>query len=209
MATSEQEKRNKRYTNLMGEVKFRLVHIDKLSGAFVSVNGKMHGDNVFVYENMCLQLRKVLELIAFSTLVANQQKIEDVLENYDSFWRASKFLKKIEQVNPFFFPTPARFDGLNPGGLPRIESEPDPEAFSLGEFAAVYDACSEVIHVTNPFSTKPITPLGRPFPTWVQRIRNLLRLHLVYLSRDELQLVDMLDWNDGMVSIARLTTLTG
>lgn len=189
----------------MGEVKYRLLHIEMLSKSFVSVGGKMYGDQVFVYEAMCLQLRKILELIAFSTLVANKQSIEPVLTDFGNYWRAKAILKKVATINPHFFPTPARVE--RDKEIVRIESGPDPETFSLEDFEGLYDACSEVIHSSNPYSEKPVTPIARSFGAWVYRIRKLLKTHIVYLTRDDIQFVDMLDWDDGIVSIVHFETI--
>lgn len=202
----EQRRRHKRYTDLMGEVKLRLLYIEKLAGQFSSVGGRTFGDNVFIYESMCLQLRKVLELIAFSTLVANQKTIEPSLKGYEEFWKAKVILKKVAALNPHFFPMPVRvFE--RPDGRTQLEVEPREDAFALAEFPELYDACSQVVHTNNPYSAQTLTPIGRPFTAWVQRMRNLLQTHLVYLTRDDLQFVDMLDWSNGTVQIAHMEVL--
>ena len=198
----ERKARHKRYIQLMGEVKVRLVHIERLSATFVSVNGRMRGDNVFVYEAMSLQLRKVLELIAFSALVANEQSIEALFPDIGTLWRAKAIIKKVEELNPDFFPKTARTERGE--AMFTLHVEPDPEAFSVADFEQLYDALSEVVHSKNPHSKKPIKPIGRPFTEWVERIRTLLKLHVVFLHEDDVQLVDMLDWSNGTVTIMDL-----
>lgn len=201
-------KRGKRYTDLMGELKHRLLHIEKLSSNYKSVDGKHYGEQVFVYESMCLQLRKVLELLAYSTLVANEQAIEPILSDFSEYWRAKAIIKKVSSINPDFFPVSARISEQDHDGTVKaLESAPNEEEFSLNEFEALYDACSQVVHSRNPYSSKPMMPVGRPFVEWVQRIRRLLKTHLVYLKRDDIQLVDMLDWSDGRVLIVRLSAV--
>lgn len=50
------------------------------------------------------------------------------------------------------------------------------------EFAALYDAASDLMHTRNPFSNKdPTIELYYPVQEWVKRIRRLLGWHFMHL----------------------------
>jgi hypothetical protein len=54
---------------------------------------------------------------------------------------------------------------------------------TTGEFASLYDSCSEVLHTRNPFAAKdPTVQIGYSVEAWVARIQRLLDWHLMHLA---------------------------
>lgn len=59
-------------------------------------------------ELVFLQFRKILEQIAFASLVANKDAYSAARKNFATDWRAPKILKYLEAVNPHFYPEPLK-----------------------------------------------------------------------------------------------------
>jgi hypothetical protein len=57
-------------------------------------------------ESTTLQLRKILELIAFGSLVANKDSYSTVYAKVSKTWNAGDLLRELEDVNPEFYPVP-------------------------------------------------------------------------------------------------------
>ena len=53
-----------------------------------------------------LQIRKILELIALSALISDQDVYDAQLKNIGSMWNAKLILSDIERIHPGFFPRP-------------------------------------------------------------------------------------------------------
>src|ERR1700681_4029713 len=90
-----------KYCDLMEEVKRRIAVIDYF------MTGKGHALYIpSTVESTCLQLRKVLELIAFGSLVANAEAYTSVYSKVSKAWQAADLLKELEKVNSEFYPVP-------------------------------------------------------------------------------------------------------
>lgn len=75
------------------------------------VTSFLHGQSSAVYtpttiECACLQIRKILELIAFASLIANKEAYTKVFSKVSKAWNAGDLLKELERVNPGFYPVP-------------------------------------------------------------------------------------------------------
>lgn len=93
------------YIDCMKQIKLRLKHIDELikftSGEY----------NAFALESTALQLRKVLELIAFSSIAPSKGLYERIRFDYDKSdyrkdWNANSILLTMDKINPGFYPNP-------------------------------------------------------------------------------------------------------
>ncbi len=176
-----------RYASLMHEARLRLNVLRSLSS----------GESNTTYvrtntESICLQLQKVLELIAFSSLVSHREAYSKVRQDIAKDWHGNRILKAVEKINPLFYPQPvngwvstksgpARFKNLRGGYLSR------------SQFAKLYDRCGELLHSTNPFAKEHnFASFTRMSPEWVQRIEKLLLEHTVSIGpRSELLWVDV------------------
>ncbi len=70
-------------------------------------------------EAEALQLRKLLELIAFSSLVSYQEAYSSLRNDIVKDWHAARILHKIESINPEFYPVP--IDSFNRHGWHRVQ----------------------------------------------------------------------------------------
>jgi hypothetical protein len=159
-----------RYAKLMSEARMRLSVVK----AFL--DKQVHA--VYVQastESMCLQLRKVLELIAFSALVSHRPAYIKVRADIAKDWHGKRILKTVEKINPNFYPCP----------MPRVLNNVRVRGGYLTrtQFAKLYDACGELLHSTNPFRrTRDFAAFERKIPLWVARIETLLSAHSVSLA---------------------------
>lgn len=133
-------------------------------------------------ESMCLQLRKVLELIAFSTLVSHREAYSKVRQDIAKDWHGNRILKAVEKINPAFYPRPVNGWVERKPGHPRFEHLRG-GYLSQSQFAKLYDRCGELLHSTNPFAkAKSFTSFSRKCPEWTLRIEKLILEHTVSLS---------------------------
>lgn len=108
------------YCSLMEDLKTRIVLLRRFTAGSLR-----HGTEMFDYECASLQVRKVLEAIAFGSLCANQSAYAKVHANFEKHWRAKDLLRALEKVNPHFYPTPHRFAASNTPGHKLLEPVPD------------------------------------------------------------------------------------
>jgi len=183
------------YCGLMEDVKARLALIRRFTSGGVPV-----GSNQFTYECVSVQLRKVLESIAFASLCANKEKYSEAHANFAKHWRAKALLDDIERVHANFYPIPMKRPVTKPDGTKHLDRI-DTGFLTREEFVFLYNRCSEVIHTRNPFSeSERAINFERSVDEWAGRIETLLQLHLVQLADVTMVwLVSMHEPSDGKV----------
>jgi hypothetical protein len=158
-----------KYCVLMAEIEIRLEAIDAL------YKGKQpKGYGVINIESICLQMRKVLELIAFSSLITHKDAYENVRNDIRKDWHAERILKKVESINQYYYPV-ALTD-------PKYNNKPLKRGGYLTrkQFSALYDQCGKILHARNPFNRydKPLA-FNSKIPENVKRIKELLSVHCI------------------------------
>ena len=73
-----------KYCECMEEIKQRITIVESFIG------GVTLGQNTYDYEVVSLNLRKILELIAFSSLVANKEAYSKAHKEYLHHWRGGR-----------------------------------------------------------------------------------------------------------------------
>jgi hypothetical protein len=182
------------YCNCMAQIRQRINLVQQVLNRAITT-----GEEVFDIEVIFVQFRKILELIAFSTLTANKEKYSAAHENFAQHWKAKSMLDAVEKLNPNFYPVPHRLPEILPNGVKNLT--PLTEGFlTKSEFEFLYDKSSEVLHVRNPFATKdPVIQIGYSASQWIARIQTLLGLHYV-------DLIDETKWmvqipNEGPITL--------
>ncbi|MCY1218202.1 hypothetical protein D9M72_301430 [compost metagenome] len=188
-----------RYIWLMSQVKLRLRFLESDAERMAAPPELPANEAVLLYERVCLQLRKILELIAYSTLVANKDAFATSHPNFAEFQKAKNVLNKLRAINPRYYPAAMRETTLN--GKRHFEDAMPDTWLTEDEFAPLFDSCSEVLHVANPFDGSELGDLGRTVPDWIARIRGLLQVHVVALTPDDIILVQMHDWSGTNVEL--------
>lgn len=170
-----------KYASLMEGVKLRIELVDQLT------QGK--GDIPLVprFEFLALQVRKILELIAFGSLVANEKLYASTHVDFAKEWNAKRLLAKLEKLNSQFYPIPVKETPSNTPGI-LLKHERITSGFLTKEtFVKAYQECSELIHTRNPFSTAnhfDFQERLNTFHQWRNEIVRLLSLHTLHLLND-------------------------
>lgn len=152
-------------------------------------------------EFSCLQIRKILELIALASIAANKTEYAEQYQKFSSHWNAKRILEDIEKINPQFYPVPGKqIIDQNTGKVLKIELI-ESGFLTKEEFPYVYDKCSEVIHSSNPYGASVnLDEFDSLIPEWNEKIIKLLNHHQIQLIDSDLQLwVLMNSKNDGKV----------
>lgn len=184
------------YCQMMVAIKQRLLALEAMP--ILDHRGEVQPPQLYELEAAMLSLRKVLELIAFSSLVANQELMRSAIEDLGKFRRPTEMLARIEKLNPHFFPVPARLSRVV-GNWCEFYTLAEDVWFQRSQFAGLYAACNHFAHVTNPFSDRK-PDLGQSPRRWIRQIRKLLKVHLVTLIGGEVGIVVMNGWEYGSVT---------
>ena len=140
-------------------------------------------------ESMCLQIRKILELIALSSLVANKEEYSKIRQKFHKDYNAKLILSDIERINPEFYPVPCRQVLDEVKGKPIQNIALQSGFLTREEFTNIYERCGGLLHADNPFSKRrDIDNFIRVVPQWMEKIRVLLNLHEVQLTSEDFKL---------------------
>jgi hypothetical protein len=171
----EDTKLQSMYCNHMQEIKNRSALVRTVLSGEKTLGVESHD-----YEVFALNMRKILELIAFSSLIANKDKYAEAYQSFAREWRVKDVLGKMEKIHPGFYPSSANIQML-PNGVSHLQNAQN-NALTKDEFSELYDKCAKVLHVWNPFDPTPrqvdfrLTPLQ-----WIDKTRDLLNTHYVQL----------------------------
>jgi hypothetical protein len=140
-------------------------------------------------EFVCLQIRKILELIALGSIVANKDEYARQHEKFAKHWHATRILDDVEELNPQFYPIPVR-QVFDPKAKKVIGTVDISEGYLTREdFVNVYDRCSEILHAANPFGDGiDYAPIEQSIPIWLSKIKTLLDHHQIQLLNEKEQL---------------------
>jgi hypothetical protein len=103
------------YCNCMAQIRQRISLIQRVLDRTTPT-----GEEVFDIEIIFVQFRKILELIAFSTLTANKEKYSIAHANFALHWNAKSMLSAVEKLNPDFYPVPHGLPEILPTGVKNI-----------------------------------------------------------------------------------------
>jgi hypothetical protein len=182
MATTNND--TKLYISCMEETRDRLNFVKNLAAG-----NRIAGPQIIEQELVFLQLRKILELIAFASLTANREKYAAAHSKFATFWRAKEMLKDLEKINPDFYPRPVQTPQLQNG----IKHMAAVDVFlTKDDFISLYDVANEFLHVGNPFTMKdPVIRMRYNVRQWLERIQALLALHIMHLVEGNVWVVQV------------------
>ncbi|HVK80016.1 MAG TPA: hypothetical protein VM915_05335 [Verrucomicrobiae bacterium] len=189
------------YSLLMEDIKQRIAGVRRFTRGEVSL-----GREDFDAEAICIQVRKILESIAFGSLLAHREAYEAAHKDIDKAWRAKAILDRIEAVHPKFYPEPMTPHLIEEG---HWNLEPLKEGFlTRSDFVTLYDKCGDILHMWNPFRPgERKVDFGRSIDEWCDLIQNLLRYHVIWMRTDvepgDGWLIDMESAEDGKVRVLK------
>ena len=148
------------YSELMEQIKLK---VDAIEG-LLDMPGIINQTRV---ESVCLQLRMILELIMFSSLVSNKDAWRESQEELRKAWNVKKIMKNLKAIHARYYPQPR-------GNVQ--------DFLTQERLVSVYDQLNGIIHAENPLG--PGVNLRRcieSIPKWLMWIVNLLTDHKVFL----------------------------
>lgn len=174
-----------RYLLLMGEFKERLIAAGLLCEALYLTPPAADKPKTRIdVENICLQLRKLLELIAMGSLVVNKTLFDKTAAEVAKMHKAAYILREIGRLNPLFFPRPVRDEAEGPDESGHYLLVPVEEAvLDDALFIKIYDKCGAVLHTPNPFGSQPdYRYYYDNLSLWLDCIFNTMHTHIVHLK---------------------------
>lgn len=178
------------YCDLMEEVKSRVESIKQL----MENQGITTRTRV---ESICLQLRMILELIVFSSLVSNKDAWKKSKKELQSSQDISKKLKELKRLHPDFYPKPVALQENAAGEEP---AELKDSYLSENKLIEIYGRLGNILHAENPLGNQTDYRFYiDAFPGWISQLENLLKCHKVYLYHhpQEFYLIKMFGDVDG------------
>lgn len=199
MQTDDLQESLSLYTKCMEEIKKRTLVIERIiSGR--NTTGFRYTDIDFI----CLQYRKIFELIVFANLVSNKEEYAKKRASFATDWKIESILKEIEKINPDYYPKPTTQIIDNQTGKVKSWGNINDGFLTKDDLIEAYNECSNLLHAENPFN-KPIDldKYSKKFSNWQSKIKKLLNHHLIQLSDpDKLFAVNMRRSDNGNVQVA-------
>ena len=150
----------RQYTDLMEEIKLKVEAIERL----LEMPGITNQTRV---ESVCLQLRMVLELIIFGSLVSNEDAWRKSQNELRKAWNIKKIMKDLRAIHGKYYPEPKEIVG---------------DYLTEDRLVTVYDHLNKIIHAENPLGTGVnLRHYMKSVPQWLKWIVNLLTEHKVFL----------------------------
>lgn len=132
-------------------------------------------------ESAALQIRKILERIAFGSLIANRLLYEQTYENFSKTWNAGMLLKDLARINPNYYPTPIKSVLQKKNDELLVHEILMAGYLTPEEFQDAYHLCNGVLHATNPYkSERDMQRMSQKLKIWVNQIVQLLNTHEVH-----------------------------
>jgi hypothetical protein len=133
-------------------------------------------------ESICLQFRKILELIAFSSLIANKDRYALLYKNFESNWNAELLLKDLARINIDFYPKPIEEKPSAITGVVNDLVDIKDGYLTQEDFIHIYKKCGGMLHATNPYGSKTgYHYFEKSIPVWRAKLIRLLNCHQVRL----------------------------
>ena len=193
------------YLRQMEEIKRRIDAIEKLANTAISQNYL-----AVVTESIYLQFRKILELIAMASLVANEEAMKEAERSFRKLrgeWNAHKILKIVESVNPDFYPVPIEKQPYYDHPLVKSQIVEKTKGFLTRDmFSTLYNQkCGPLLHAENPFGNRTnYRDLWDEGSDWKRKIMDLLNSHKIKLVGYEgFYVINMVDATSGKAAYYR------
>lgn len=184
----------------MEEVKLRINAVD----FFLTGGGHALYQPTSV-ESVGLQIRKVLELIVFGSLVANRDIYSAAYEKFASHWNARLLLRDLERVNPNFYPKPVvEMPSSDTRALRQLKDRQN-DYLTKNEFESAYEKCGSIMHAENPYGSRiDMKYFMEKLPIWRTQIVHLLNDHQIKLLNEPgFYLIHMKENQDDKVHFYR------
>ena len=139
------------YRNAMIEVKRRFYAIDRVLGAKKPRTLNLEFDNEFMW----LQLRKIVELVTFGGVMADEARyaaLQELLkhQDYKRDSKVNKMLPKLAEITPHYLPTPIGDPTTSADGATHFQKGAAEQ--TLQRLLDIFNAAGLYLHVPNPLA---------------------------------------------------------
>lgn len=147
------------YRDHMVEVKRRFRAIDRILGAKKPRTLSAEFDDEFMW----LQLRQIVELVAYSAIAADEQRYaalrreQDKNNDYRVDSKPTKVLQHLSKISPHFLPKSLGPMTVQPDGVKHFEQ--GQEVAMLGRLLDIHDTAGQHLHAINPFNEEDVKDL--------------------------------------------------
>lgn len=165
------------YLDKMQIIKYRVRAIKEIISEKTTTSYKM--TNI---EFCLLQIRKILEMIVLSSLVANRDAYEAIFPNAGKMWNLKNIIKDVSRIHPHFYPKPIIIDPNDKyNWLKRSD-----DYLTQEKCIQIWECCGKYLHETPINMTKSdidnaYKGIEEQIPQWIQLIINLLNPHNIML----------------------------
>ena len=135
-----------KYIKVLAEIKRRTAVIDAIH--FKEINSLYEATTI---ETAYLQLRKILELIAFSSLIANINVYSKQYNKFATHYNAHLMFKDMKRVNVNFYPEPIIQTPSKNHEFVSEWSTPSSGYLTKDDFLELYEKCGRMMHAENPY----------------------------------------------------------
>lgn len=161
------------YSLILGEIRERIFSAEALSKE----------RNLVFIESTSLQIRKILELIAYLSVLVNIEKLNHREKNE---WHAEKIIEALNTKTTVFYPFPSHiFPPEEADGQPTLIPLGYGYALSQPEFIDAYKMCGKILHAQHPLKEKlDIEDIFLRNKNILNKIKELLQKHTIGIRHD-------------------------
>ena len=161
----------------MIEVKRRFRAIDRILGAKKPRTLNSEFDNEFMW----LQLRKIVELVTFGGIMADEERyaaLQALLkhQDYKLDSKVNKILPKLAEITPHYLPIPLGEPTVSEDGA--IHFEEGAAEQTLDRFLDIFNEAGRYLHVPNPLAFETLAD----FQQALDMSRERIKVELQYLK---------------------------
>jgi hypothetical protein len=141
-------------------------------------------NNVVMIESTALQIRKILELIAYLSVLVNVEKLN---HKEKTEWHAQRINELLAKKTTIYYPYPSCMivPDNDPNGEPVLIPLGYSGRLSLSDFAETYGKCGEILHAQHPFKKEiDIESYYRWHIKTLNKIKALLERHTIGIRND-------------------------
>lgn len=162
-----------KYSLVLKEIRERLLSADILS----------EEENVVFIESTALQIRKVLELISYLSVLVNSEKLN---HKEKSEWHPQKIIEALNAKTTIFYPLPSKMIySQDKGGEPVLIPLGVMHALSQAEFIEAYGRCGKILHAQHPLKDDiNIAHFYTSNKKVLEKVRGLLQNHTIAIRHD-------------------------
>ena len=162
------------YSGIVTEIRDRILSADTLSG---------EKNTVFI-ESTSLQIRKILELVAYLSVLVNRDKLNHDDRNQ---YRANIIVDQLNKKTTVFYPLPSHMiHPKNNNEQPTLIPLGYTSALSQSDFKDAYQLCGEVLHAQHPLKKKQLDVENVFYKNKeiLKKIKNLLQQHTIGIMQE-------------------------